>query len=316
MARSVAYRIAVFVLAFAFFSISWSAEAEGESLWDAERFKGLELRSIGPAFMSGRIADIAIHPEDDNLWYVAVGSGGVWKTRNAGVTWTPIFDDQASYSIGCVTIDPQDPQVVWVGTGENVGGRHVGYGDGVYRSEDGGQSWTRMGLEDSEHISKILIHPENSQVIWVAAQGPLWRTGGERGVFRTTDGGTTWTRVLGDDEWVGATDLAIDPRDPDRLYAATWQRHRNVAIYLGGGPGTGLHRSTDGGQTWEKLTNGLPEGRPGKIGLAISPQNRSPEQPALIITRSSTPLPTVSTASTWPMSVSRSPRTGARPSPG
>jgi photosystem II stability/assembly factor-like uncharacterized protein len=273
MARSVAYRIAIFVFALAFFSISWGGETESDSLWSAERFEGLEFRGIGPALMSGRIADIAVHPEDDNLWYVAVGSGGVWKTRNAGVTWTPIFDDQPSYSIGCVTIDPQDPQVVWVGTGENVGGRHVGFGDGIYRSEDGGQSWTRMGLEHSEHISKILIHPGDSNVIWVAAQGPLWKKGGERGVFRTTDGGTTWERVLGDDEWVGATDLVIDPRNPDRLYAATWQRHRNVAAYLGGGPGTALHRSTDGGQSWEKLTNGLPEGRPGKIGLAISPQN-------------------------------------------
>ena len=273
MARNVPFRVAVFIFAFAFISISWGAEAESDPLWSAERFKGLEFRSIGPAFMSGRIADIAIHPEDDNLWYVAVGSGGVWKTRNAGVTWTPIFDDQTSYSIGCVAIDARDPQVVWVGTGENVGGRHAGFGDGIYRSDNGGQSWTRMGLERSEHISKILIHPENSDVVWVAAQGPLWKKGGQRGVYRTTDGGMTWERVLGDDAWVGATDLVIDPRDPDRLYAATWQRHRNVAAYMGGGPGTALHRSNDGGKTWEKLTTGLPEGRLGKIGLAISPQN-------------------------------------------
>jgi photosystem II stability/assembly factor-like uncharacterized protein len=261
------------VLACALFGGFSGTAAEDEPLWSTERFKGLEFRSIGPALMSGRIADIAIHPEDDNLWYVAVGSGGVWKTRNAGVTWTPVFDDQTSYSIGCVTIDSRDPEVVWVGTGENVGGRHVGFGDGIYRSDNGGLSWVRKGLENTEHISKILIHPEDSDTLWVAAQGPLWRKGGERGVFLTTDGGTTWERVLGDDEWVGATDLAIDPRDPDRLYAATWQRHRNVAAYMGGGPGTALHRSVDGGLTWEKLAQGLPEGRMGKIGLAISPQN-------------------------------------------
>ena len=273
MVGRAAFRIALSVFACALFAGFSSTAAEDEPLWSAERFAGLELRSIGPALMSGRIADIAIHPEDDNLWYVAVGSGGVWKTRNAGVTWTPVFDDQTSYSIGCVTIDPQDPEVVWVGTGENVGGRHVGFGDGIYRSDDGGQSWVKKGLEKTEHISKILVHPEDSDTLWVAAQGPLWSRGGERGVFLTTDGGTTWERVLGDDEWVGATDLAVDPRDPDRLYAATWQRHRNVAAYMGGGPGTALHRSVDGGRTWEKLTQGLPEGRMGKIGLAISPQN-------------------------------------------
>ena len=266
-------RIALGVLLCASLAFLPSAVAEDGDLFTAERFSGLELRSIGPALMAGRIADIAIHPGDDNLWYVAVGSGGVWKTRNAGVTWTPIFDDQASYSIGCVTIDPQDPEVIWVGTGENVGGRHVGYGDGIYRSDDGGSTWVQKGLEASEHISKILIHPEDSNTLWVAAQGPLWSQGGERGVFMTTDGGTTWERVLGDDAWVGATDLVIDPRDPDRLYAATWQRHRNVAAYMGGGPGTALHRSTDGGRTWQKLTQGLPEGPMGKIGLAISPQN-------------------------------------------
>ena len=149
--------------------------AQNDDPLSEDNFKGLELRSIGPAFASGRIADIAIHPQDDNLWYVAVGSGGVWKTKNAGITWKPIFDDQTSYSTGCVTIDPNNPHIVWVGTGENVGGRHVGYGDGVYRSKDGGKSWENMGLKESQHISKIIVHPKNSNVIWVAAQGPLDR---------------------------------------------------------------------------------------------------------------------------------------------
>ncbi len=248
-------------------------KSDKDSLLSDKTFSGLKFRNIGPAMSSGRIADIAINPEDPNDWYVAVGSGGVWKTTNAGTTWKPVFDDQSSYSIGCVTIDPQNPFIVWVGTGENVGGRHVGYGDGIYRSSDGGESWNNMGLKNSEHISKIIVHPENSDIVWVAAQGPLWNKGGDRGVYKTTDGGTTWKKVLGDDEWTGATDIVIDPRSPDLLYAATWQRHRNVAMYLGGGPGSAIHRSTDGGNTWEKLSKGLPKSNMGKIGLAVSPQN-------------------------------------------
>jgi photosystem II stability/assembly factor-like uncharacterized protein len=238
-------------------------------------YKGLELRNIGPAFASGRIADIAIHPENENCWYVAVGSGGVWKTENSGVTWTPIFDKQSSYSIGCVAIDPCNPNTVWVGTGENVGGRHVGYGDGVYRSTDGGKTWKNMGLRKSEHISKIVIHPSCPDTLFVAVQGPLWNKGGERGLYKTTDGGKTWKRVLGDDSWTGVTDLVLDPDDPSWMYAATWQRHRNVAAYMGGGPGSGIHRSNDGGETWEKLSNGIPGSNLGKIGLAISPFDRN-----------------------------------------
>lgn len=236
-------------------------------------FKGLKLRSIGPAMVSGRISDIAIHPEDDNLWYVAVASGGVWKTKNAGVTWDPIFDDQPSYSTGCITIDPNNPHTVWVGTGENVGGRHMGFGDGIYKSEDDGKTWKNMGLKLSEHISKIIVHPENSDILWVAVQGPLWKSGGERGLYKSIDGGKSWKKTLGDNTWVGVTDLVIDPRDPNWLYVATWQRHRTVAAYMGGGPGSGLHRSTDGGETWEKLTEGIPKSNLGKIGLTISPFN-------------------------------------------
>ncbi len=248
-------------------------EKEKDTLMSSSTFTGLKLRNIGPAFMSGRIADIAIHPENNNIWIVAVGSGGVWKTTNAGTTWDPVFDNQSSYSTGCVTFDKLNPNVVWLGTGENVGGRHAGYGDGIYKSDDGGKSWKNMGLKESEHISKIIVHPENSNIIWAGAQGPLWSKGGERGLFKSTDGGKTWTKTLGDDEWTGVTDIAIDPRNPDLLYAASWERHRNVAVYVGGGPGSGLHRSTDGGETWEKLKKGLPGSNMGKIGLAISPQN-------------------------------------------
>ena len=232
----------------------------------------LEMRAIGPAINSGRIADIAIHPEDPSIMYVGVGSGGVWKTENAGTTWAPIFDGETSYSIGSVAIDPSEPSTIWVGTGENVGGRHAGFGDGIYRSLDGGRTWDNMGLRSSEHLSTIVVHPEDSDVVWVAAQGPLWSSGGERGVYKTTDGGATWVKVLGEGEWTGATDIVMDPRNPDRLYAATWDRHRTVAAYMGGGPGSGLWKSDDGGETWRRLTTGLPGGPLGKIGLAISPQ--------------------------------------------
>jgi photosystem II stability/assembly factor-like uncharacterized protein len=230
-----------------------------------------KFRSIGPAFMSGRVADIAVHPDHEHTWYVAIGSGGVWKTENAGTTWKAVFEQQKVYSIGCLTIDPNNPHRVWVGTGENVGGRHVGYGDGIYLSEDDGQSWKNMGLPKSEHISKIIVHPSNSKVVWVAVQGPLWTSGGERGLYKTIDGGKTWNRTLEINEWTGVTDLVVDPRNPDMLYAASWQRHRTVAALMGGGPGSGLWKSEDGGDTWSKINKGLPSANMGKIGLAISP---------------------------------------------
>ena len=237
----------------------------------SDLFEHFSFRNIGPAFMSGRIADIAIDPTDESVWYVAVGSGGVWKTINAGTTFEPIFDGQPSYSIGCVTIDPSNPFVVWVGTGENVGGRHVGFGDGIYKSEDGGHTWKNMGLKTSEHISKIIVHPRDAAIIWVAAQGPLWSSSGQRGFYKSTDGGNTWEKTLGDDEWTGLTDFVIDPRNPSRIYAATWQHHRTVAAWMGGGEKTKIYLSTDAGDTWNALANGLPEGKMGKIGLAISP---------------------------------------------
>jgi photosystem II stability/assembly factor-like uncharacterized protein len=244
-----------------------------ETRMKPETFKGLALRGIGPALMSGRIADLAIHPKDRATWYVAVGSGGVWKTVNAGTTWTPIFDDQGSYSIGCLSIDPNRPDTIWVGTGENVGGRHVGYGDGIYRSLDAGKTWTRMGLEKSEHIGTILVHPGNSNVLYVAAQGPLWSPGGDRGLFKTEDGGKTWVKILGGGEYTGVNEVRMDPRDPDVLWASTHERYRNVAAVINGGPESGIHKSTDGGKTWRRLTKGLPEEDMGKIGLAVSPQH-------------------------------------------
>ena len=252
-------------------SIIGQTKEKNDPLTD-KTFSGLEFRNIGPALMSGRISDIAIHPENNNIWYICAGSGGVWKTKNAGTTWTPIFDEQKVFSIGCVSIDPNNPHIVWVGTGENVGGRHVGFGDGVYRSDDDGHTWKNMGLKNSQHISKIIVHPNNSNIIWVAAQGPLWSKGGDRGLFKSIDGGLTWKKTLGDNQWTGVTDIVIDPRNPDLIYTATWQRNRTVASYMGGGPGSGIHRSLDGGLTWEKLKIGLPDSNMGKIGLAISPQ--------------------------------------------
>ncbi len=241
----------------------------------ADAIAGLGLRSIGPAFMGGRIADIAVHPTKPTTWYLAVGSGGVWKTTNAGTTWKPIFDDQASFSIGCITLDPNEPDVVWVGTGESVSGRHVAWGDGVYRSRNGGASWERMGLERSEHIGSILIDPRRSSTVYVAAEGPLWSKGGERGVYKTIDGGTSWELVLDLDADTGVTSLVFAPDNPDVLYAASYQRRRSVAAFLGAGPGSGLHKSTDGGATWRKLTEGLPETDMGKIGLAVTNANPS-----------------------------------------
>jgi len=199
-------------------------------------FSGLKMRNIGPAFMSGRIADIQIVPDDPSTWYVAVGSGGVWKTDNAGTTWKPLFDKQTSYSIGTIALDPSNANTIWVGTGENTGGRHNGFGDGVYKSSDGGASWKNLGLKTSEHISKIIVHPKNPDIIFVASQGPLWSKGGERGLYKSIDGGKTWENKLSAGEWTGVTDLVMDPRDPNRLYAATWQHHRTVAAYIGGGP--------------------------------------------------------------------------------
>jgi len=257
----------VYTLFLLFFSCIFTFQAQKT---DPSPYAGLEFRNLGPALTSGRIADIAVHPNNENTWYVAVGSGNIWKTVNAGVTWSPIFEKESSYSIGCITLDPNNPSTIWIGTGENVGGRHVGFGDGVYVSHDEGKSWNNMGLKTSEHISKIIVHPENSDIVWVAAQGPLWSKGGERGLYKTTDGGKTWNRTLGNSEWTGATDLVIDPTNPDVLYAATWDRHRTVAAYMGGGPGSGIHKSTDGGESWTQLSSGIPTSNLGKIGLAIS----------------------------------------------
>lgn len=233
----------------------------------------LKLRSIGPAITSGRISDIAIDPSDPNHWIIATSSGGVWQTHNAGTTFKPVFDSKGSYSIGCVTFDPSNPLNVWVGSGENNSQRSVSYGDGVYKSTDGGRSFKKVGLSESEHIARIVVDPRDSDRVFVASQGPLWRKGGDRGLYLTRDGGKSWQAVLQVDEHTGVNEVLMDPRDPDVLYVSTYQRRRHVYTLINGGPGGGVHKSTDGGKSWRKLGGGLPDGEVGRIGMALAPSD-------------------------------------------
>ena len=244
-----------------------------ENPLDKVSVNALKWRSVGPALTSGRVSDLAINPDNPFEYYVAIASGGVWKTSNWGVDYTPIFDGESSYSIGCITIDPNNTNVIWVGTGENNNQRSVAYGDGVYKSVDGGASWKNMGLKNSEHIGNIIVHPENSDVVYVSAYGPLWSKGGDRGIYMSEDGGKTWNNILFVDEHTGFNEIHMDPRDPDVLYAASHQRRRHVYTYVGGGPGSGLHKSTDGGKTWKEINKGLPRVEIGRIGMDISDAN-------------------------------------------
>jgi photosystem II stability/assembly factor-like uncharacterized protein len=242
-------------------------------LLSSATFSGLKLRGIGPSVTSGRITDFAVNPKNPAEYYVAVASGGVWKTVNNGTTFKPVFDREGSYSIGCVSLDPNNSAVVWVGSGENNSQRSVSFGDGVYKSTDGGVSWKNVGLKDSEHIGNIVVDPRDSNTVYVAAQGPLWRAGGDRGLYKTTDGGESWELVLEIDEHTGVNEVHMDPRDPDVLIASSYQRRRRVWTLINGGPGSGVHKSTDGGATWRKITSGLPGVDMGRIGLDISPAN-------------------------------------------
>jgi len=255
---------------------SVGAGEEGEEtkdLFSSGTFAGLKLRSIGPALMSGRIGDLAVDPKNPARYFVAVASGGVWKTENAGTTFEPVFDAEASYSIGCVTLDPNNPHVVWVGSGENNSQRSVSWGDGVYKSLDGGKTWKNMGLKKSEHIGMIRVDPRNSDLVYVAAQGPLWGPGGDRGLYKTTDGGASWERILHISEHTGVSEVHFDPRNPDVLYAVAYQRRRHVWTLINGGPESAIYKSTDAGKSWRKLTQGLPKVDLGRIGLAVSPAN-------------------------------------------
>lgn len=240
----------------------------------SEWLSGIPARSLGPAVTGGRIVAIAV-PESvggrlGQTMYIAAASGGVWKTTNAGTTWEATFEGQSVASIGDVAVAPSNAQIVWVGTGEANNQRSSSWGDGIYKSENGGKTWTKKGLAASQHIGRIVIHPTKPDIVYVAAAGPLWTSGGERGVYKTTDGGTTWSAVKTVDEHTGAIDLVMDPSDPDTLYAATYQRQRKAYSFVGGGPGSGIWRTTDAGATWTKLAEGLPAGDIGRIGLTIS----------------------------------------------
>ena len=229
----------------------------------------IEWRNIGPAIMGGRIDDIAVVESDPKVFWVGTASAGVWKTVNHGITWIPQFQNEEVSSIGSIAVAPSDPSVVWVGTGEPANRQSSSWGNGVYVSMDGGTTWTHKGLEDTHHIGRVLVHPTDPGTVYVAALGHLWGPNEERGVYRTRDGGETWDRVLHGDQNTGAVELAMDPDSPDTLYAALYQRRRRAYGFAGGGPGSGIHRTTDGGDTWMKLGGGLPEGDTGRIGLNV-----------------------------------------------
>ena len=275
--KNLILRTAIGLLIFFLLALTVSAQKRNNTIKSdtlrSSVLAGLKWRGIGPAFASGRIADFAINPANPSEYYVAVASGNVWKTCNAGITYEPIFDNYGSWSIADVEIDPTNPNVIWVGTGEYNSQRAIGYGDGVYKSTDGGASFKNMGLKNSEHIGRIVIDPRDGNVVYVAAQGPLWGPGGERGLYKTTDGGITWVKVLDISENTGVTDIVLDPRNPDVIYAASYQRRRHVWTLIDGGPEGAIYKSTDAGKTWNKLSNGLPTGDVGRIGLAISPVN-------------------------------------------
>ena len=238
---------------------------------DASIYSGIKLRNMGPAVTGGRVSDFAFNPANPAQYFVATASGGMWKTDNAGVTWQAVADSMPSYSYGDVTMDPNDSNVIWAGTGENNSQRSVAYGDGVYKSIDGGSSWENVGLKNSEHIGEILIDPRNSDVVYVASQGPLWSEGGDRGLFKTTDGGKTWENVLEISEHTGVSDIAFDPANPDVIYATSYQRRRHVWTLINGGPESTIYKSTDAGKTWNKINKGLPSVDLGRIGIDVAP---------------------------------------------
>ncbi len=266
------------VLLFSFIAIIISLNAkekEEENNYPikSDLVSGLKFRSIGPSFTSGRIADFAVNPNNFSEYYVAVASGNIWKTTNNGISFDPVFDNYGTYSIGCLAIDAKNTNVVWAGTGENNHQRALSYGDGVYLTLDGGKKWKNMGLKDSRHIGMILIDPRNSNTVYVAAEGSAWGPGGDRGLFKTTNKGESWTKVLDVSENTGINNIICDPRNPDILYATAEQRRRHVHTKIGGGPESAIYKSEDAGKNWKKLDNGLPTEHMGGIGIAISPQN-------------------------------------------
>ncbi|MEQ6168176.1 glycosyl hydrolase [Ekhidna sp. MALMAid0563] len=274
MKKSVIYPALTFFLSLSIFFIHAQKKDEEKKppLYEVA-WNSLSFRSIGPAFTSGRIADFAVNPDNPSEFYVGTAAGGVWKTTNRGLNFEPVFDDQGSYSIGVVEMDPNNHNVVWVGTGENNNQRSVSYGDGIYKSVDGGKSWEHKGLKNSEHIGMIAIDPTNSNVVYVAATGPVWSAGGDRGLYKTIDGGENWEKILDISEHTGVHEVHLDPRNSNIVYAVAHQRRRHVFTYISGGPESSVYKSTDGGKNFRKITKGLPGGDLGRIGLDISPAN-------------------------------------------
>ncbi len=261
------------IILFAYFvSFELISQRKDLNLIQTSLFDNIPVRNIGPAKVSGRITKVIKDYSNTSTWYVSTASGNVWKTENSGTTWKPIFEHYGSYSIGTIAMDPKNPNILWLGTGENNSQRSVGFGDGIYKSIDAGNSWKNVGLKTSEHIAKIIIDPENTDNIYVAAQGPLWRSGGQRGLYNSNDGGKSWNRILHVSDDTGISDVVMDQNDNDILYASTYQRRRHFGILVAGGPEGGIYKSVDRGQTWKKLKTGLPGGDIGRIGLAISPQ--------------------------------------------
>ncbi len=270
------------VAAAALFTLAAAMQANqgqgGADRLTADYFAPMQVRSIGPALVTGRVVDIEVDPKNADVWYVASAFGGLWKTINRGISFTEIFPRSGqveAFSLGCVVVDPKDSNVVWLGTGENASQRSAHFGTGLYKSTDAGKNWTRVGLENSEHIGKILIDPRNSNVVWVASQGPLFSSGGDRGLYRTTDGGTTWKRVLHVNDDTGISDIVFDPKNPDILFAGSYQRRRHVGQMIGGGPDGGIWKTVNGSRpepTFTKLTAGLPPGEVGRIALAVDPK--------------------------------------------
>ncbi len=235
----------------------------------------LRFRSIGPAVTGGRIHDVEVLPSDPSTIYLATASGGIWKSTNKGTTWTPIFERQAVSTFGVVAVAPSNSDIIWAGTGGQNNRQSTSWGNGVYRSTDGGATWTHLGLEDTRHIGAVAVHPTDPDIAYVGALGNLWAPSPERGVYMTTDGGTSWRKILFVDSLTGVVDLVMDPSDPSTLYAVAYQRLRRAWGFNGGGPGSGIYKTTDGGGTWNELTNGIPEGDRGRIGLAIAATNPS-----------------------------------------
>lgn len=277
-------RLTVAISAMSFFAAAglFAQQAPSSDRLTPQVFEGLELRSIGPSLVTGRVADFDVDPKNPNVYYVATAAGGVWKSVNRGVTWVSTFDRGGSFNLCCIKVDPKDSNVVWLGTGENSNPRSSMIGDGLYKSTDAGMTWTRVALAESEHIGNIQIDPRDSNVVYVSAQGPLWSSGGERGLYKTTDGGKTWKEILTVSPDTGANEVVIDPANPNTVYVAMWQRRRAVGQFIGGGPESGIYKSTNAGQTWTKLTTGLPVKDMGRINLAVDAKVRPSRLYAMI----------------------------------